>query len=67
MAAQDAHEELSAQTLQIFALTYFIGIFGFPLIAGWMIVEVGVVALLWVVAVLAAVEASLALRRAFSD
>lgn len=67
MAAQDAHEELSAQTLQIFALTYFIGIFGFPLIAGWMIVKVGVVALLWVVAVLAAVEASLALRRAFSD
>lgn len=63
MAAQDANEDLGAQTLQIFALTYFIGIFGFPLVAGWMIVEVGTSALLALVAVLAFVEASLALRR----
>lgn len=64
MAAQDANEDLSAQTLQIFALTYFIGIFGFPLVAGWMIVEVGAGPLLGLVALMAAVEASLALRRA---
>ena len=62
MAAQDANEDLSAQTLQIFALTYFIGIFGFPLVAGWMIVEVGAGPLLGLVALMAAVEASLALR-----
>jgi MFS family permease len=64
MAAQDASNDLSAQTLQIFALTYFIGIFGFPLVAGWMIVDVGAMPLLVLVAILAAVEASLALRRA---
>lgn len=64
MAAQDANEDLSAQTLQIFALTYFIGIFGFPLVAGWMIVEVGAGPLLGLVTLMAAVEASLALRRA---
>lgn len=64
MAAQDASNDLSAQTLQIFALTYFIGIFGFPLVAGWMIVDVGAMPLLVLVAILAAIEASLALRRA---
>ncbi len=64
MAASDAREDLSAQTLQIFALTYFIGIFGFPLVAGWMIVEVGTIPLLALVAILALIEASLALRRA---
>lgn len=63
MAANDAHEDLSAQTLQVFALTYFIGIFGFPLIAGWMIVEVGTLPLLVLIAVLAMIEATLALRR----
>ena len=61
MTANDADEDLSAQTLQVFALTYFIGIFGFPLIAGWMIVEVGAVPLLWLVAIMAVIEASLAL------
>jgi MFS family permease len=63
MAATDAREDLSAQTLQVFALTYFIGIFGFPLIAGWMIVEIGTLPLLVCIAVLAVIEATLALRR----
>jgi MFS family permease len=65
MAANDAEEHLQPQTLQLFALTYFIGIFGFPLIAGWVIVEVGPTPLLIFVAVLAAVEATMALRRAY--
>lgn len=64
MAANDATDTLGAQTLQVFALTYFIGIFAFPLIAGWMIVEVGQTALLMLVAALALLEATLALRRA---
>jgi MFS family permease len=64
MAAGDADEELLAQTLQLFALTYFIGIFGFPLIAGWLIVEMGSSALLVLVAILAGVEATMALMRA---
>lgn len=64
MAAGDADEELLAQTLQVFALTYFIGIFGFPLIAGWLIVEMGSSALLILVAILAGAEATMALMRA---
>lgn len=64
MAANDAEAHLGPQTLQLFALTYFIGVFGFPLIAGWLIVEVGPTPLLILVAVLAAIEATMALRRA---
>lgn len=64
MTSNDAREDLGPQTLQLFALSYFIGIFGFPLIAGWVIVEVGAAPLLWLVAGLAAVEASIAARRA---
>ncbi len=64
MAANDAREDLSAQTLQVFALTYFVGVFGFPLVAGWMIVELGARPLLVLIAGLAVVEATMALRRA---
>ena len=39
MAANDAQADLVPQTLQLFALTYFIEIFAFPLLAGWIIVE----------------------------
>lgn len=67
MAANDAEEHLGPQTLQLFALTYFIGVFGFPLIAGWLIVEVGTTPLLIFVAVLAAIEATMALRRAIGS
>ncbi len=66
MAANDAHDDLSAQTLQVFALTYFVGIFGFPLVAGWMIVEVGTAHLLVFIAILALIEATLALRRSMA-
>ena len=66
MAANDAEEHLRPQTLQIFALTYFIGIFGFPLLVGWGIVEFGYTAVLVFVAVLAIIEATMALRRAIS-
>lgn len=65
MAANDAEPHLGPQTLQLFALMYFIGVFGFPLIAGWAIVEVGTLPLLIFVAILAAVEAAMALRRSF--
>ncbi|MGB0928208.1 MAG: MFS transporter [Pikeienuella sp.] len=65
MAANDAAEGLGPQTLQLFALSYFVGIFGFPLIAGWMIVEMGATPLLVLVAILAAGEASMAYRRSF--
>ena len=64
MAANDADEALVPQTLQLFALTYFIGIFGFPLAAGWMIVDVGTGALLVLVIAMAAIEATMAVFRA---
>lgn len=60
MAANDADPDLLPQTLQFFALSYFIGIFGFPLVAGWMIVEMGSSALLMLVAALAGIEATMA-------
>ncbi|MEP4036358.1 MFS transporter [Pseudophaeobacter sp.] len=63
MAANDAFEDLLPQTLQLFALSYFIGICGFPLLAGWILVDIGGSSLLGLVAVLAALEATLALRR----
>ncbi len=60
MAVNDADPALLPQTLQFFALSYFIGIFGFPLVAGWMIVEMGSSALLMLVAALAGIEATMA-------
>jgi len=63
MAANDADEDLVPQTLQLFALTYFIGIFGFPYIAGWLIVDFSIPTLVIVVAILAAIEATMALMR----
>ena len=67
MAANDADEDIVPQTLQLFALTYFIGLFGFPLIAGWLIVEVGTTPLLALVATLAALEATMAAKRAMQN
>jgi MFS family permease len=64
MAANDAETAFVPQTLQLFALTYFVGIFGFPLLAGWMIVEASSTALLTLVCAMAGVEATMALRRA---
>ena len=66
MAANDAAEDLVPQTLQLFALTYFVGIFGFPMVAGWLIVDFSISTLLIVVAILAAIEASMALYRHLS-
>jgi len=60
MAANDAHPDLVPHTLQLFALTYFIGIFGFPFVAGWTIVEHGISPLLLVIAILALIEATMA-------
>jgi MFS family permease len=67
MAAREAEVDLMAQTLQLFALSYFVGIFVFPLLAGWMIVELGMSALLVLVALLALLEATMALLRSKTD
>ena len=67
MAANDADDDLVPQTLQLFALTYFIGIFGFPFLAGWLIVEMSVPFLLIGIAILAAIEATMAAQRHLSN
>ena len=67
MSANDASDTLVPQTLQLFALSYFIGIFGFPFIAGWMIVEIGIVPLLALTCALATIEATMAAFRAAND
>ena len=63
MAANDARDDLVPQTLQLFALSYFIGVFGFPLIAGTLIVWIGHTPLLIIVAILASIETCMACLR----
>ncbi len=66
MAANDADGDLVAQSMQILSLFYFVGIFGFPFIAGWMIITVGMKVLLVLVAVMAGAEAMVGLLRHLS-
>ena len=66
MAANDADSDLVAQSMQIMSLFYFVGIFGFPFIAGWMIITVGMKVLLVLVALMASFEASIGLLRHLS-
>ncbi len=63
MAANDAEPHLMSATLQVFGLSYFIGVFGFPFVGGWIISTVGIAPLLAVAALLAFIEFSLALHR----
>lgn len=63
MAANDANPDLIPHTLQLFALSYFAGIFGFPLVAGWIITESQLFNLLLIISVLAFLEATMALTR----
>ena len=65
MAANEARPEIIPQTLQLFGLSYFIGLFCFPFIAGHMIVQGGMSILLWTVFGLAVLECTLATGRFF--
>ncbi len=56
LAANEAPEQWVAQSLLLFSLSYFIGIFGFPLIAGQLIVEFGIDSLLISLLVIAVVN-----------
>lgn len=67
MAANDAKPEYLEQTLQIFGFSYFIGVFGFPFIAGWTITAFGIGSLLALAIVLSAVECLLAFHRFATD
>jgi len=46
LAANEAPDGTTAQSLLLFSLSYFIGVFGFPLLAGKIIVEQGMATLL---------------------
>ena len=46
LAANEAPSASTSQALLLFSLSYFIGVFGFPLLAGKLIVEQGVPTLL---------------------
>jgi MFS family permease len=63
MAANEAQADLMPQTMQLFGLSYFIGVFGFPFAAGWIIVTAGIFALLMVSLGLALAETVLATGR----
>ena len=48
------------QSLLLFGLSYFLGVFGFPLVAGVLIVWGGVLAMLYSLLVLALLDVSIA-------
>lgn len=66
MAANEAQPDIIPQTLQLFGLSYFLGVFGFPFLAGHMIVQGGMMLLLWTVFGLAILECALATGRFFN-
>ncbi len=67
MGANDAKPEIMSQTLQIFGVAYFIGVFGFPFVAGWIINNFGMIPLLYVAAIMATFECLAALQRYKND
>ena len=67
MAANDAEPHLMSATLQVFGLSYFVGVFGFPFIAGWIISTRGITLLLGAATLLAFIEFLLALHRYVID
>lgn len=63
LAANEAPAGHMAQSLVLFSLAYFVGVFGFPLLAGAVIVHAGIAALLQVVLAIAVVNWSITLGR----
>lgn len=62
-AVNDAPPEYRNAALTWFVIAYFIGIFGFPVLGGWLIVTVGMASFLAAVLVFAVAEMALALLR----
>ncbi|MNY03400.1 hypothetical protein D3C86_1360150 [compost metagenome] len=56
LAANEAPNGTTAQSLLLFSLSYFIGVFGFPLLAGKIIVEQGMPTLLLTVLAVASLN-----------
>jgi MFS family permease len=62
-AVNEAPPPLRTAALTWFVVSYFVGIFGFPLLGAWLIVHSGTQVFLWVVLALGLAEAALALLR----
>lgn len=64
MGANESSAETMSQALQILVLTHVAGVFGFPLLAGWLLTKVGATAMLSVLIALSAFVFLLSLRAA---
>ena len=67
MAANDADPRQLEPTMQLFGVSYFIGVFGFPFIAGWTITVYGIFTLLSLAIVLSVIECLMAFHRFVGD
>ncbi|MNO80254.1 Major Facilitator Superfamily protein [compost metagenome] len=56
LAANEAPTGLTSQALLLFSLSYFVGVFGFPLLAGKIIVEQGMTVLLYTLLAVAVIN-----------
>jgi len=63
LAANEAPAGHTAQSLVLFSLSYFIGVFGFPLLAGKVIVHSGIPALLYLILAIALSNWAITLAR----
>ncbi|RMT63996.1 Major facilitator family transporter [Pseudomonas syringae pv. theae] len=63
LAANEAPNGLTAQSLLLFSLSYFVGVFGFPLLAGKIIVAYGMPSLLYTILSVALLNGCIALGR----
>lgn len=67
LAANDVSPAYAPQSLLLFSLAYFIGVFGFPALAGRIIVQHGVSALLAVMVLIAAANAGIPVARLIAN
>lgn len=63
LAANEAPAGLTPQSLVLFSLAYFVGVFGFPWLAGQIIVNYGMHTLLWIILGIALCNWSITLGR----
>ena len=63
MAANEAEKGLLQQTMQVFGFSYFLFLFGFPFIAGRVIVNLGLLPLLQFALLLSIIQCAMAVKR----
>ncbi|MFT5707061.1 MAG: MFS family permease [Oceanospirillaceae bacterium] len=65
LTANEAPTRFISQSLLLFSLSYFVGVFGFPLIAGQLIVSAGMQTMLYVLLVISLVNHALCYYRLY--